>query len=406
METQTDFGPVNRKQFIVLLVLVAVLGGAAWLHYRQEAAGWNNQSPELGQKLLGDFQVNDVAQIRIEQGTNELTLAKTNGLWCVQQRDDYPANFSQISQFLLKLRDLKIIQTEEVGPSQLPRLQLAASGPGTHAATLLAFYNADNQPIRTLWLGKAHTQQSSQPSPDAPEAGWPDGRYVLTAVHSTTVAVISDPLSEVSPAPDQWLDKTFFQIEKPQSISVNFPETANSWELTRSSETNDWELVAAQPGEKLDSSKVSETAGSFSSPSFEDVATGLNPEQTGLNRPTRVEIKTFDGFDYSVQVGRKTNDNYYLSVHTSATLPAEPAPANNEKPEPSAASDQLFQANLKKLQDKLARERAFNKWVYCVPVWTVDPLLKTRDQLLVPKPVVTQTNAPAAASSLEKPTPR
>ena len=114
---------MNRKQFIVLLVLVLVLGGAAWWHYRKQTAGWNNQSPELGQKLLGDFQVNDVAQIRIQQGTNDLTLAKTNGLWCVAQRDDYPANFSQISQFLLKLRDLKIIQTEEVGPSQLPRLE-------------------------------------------------------------------------------------------------------------------------------------------------------------------------------------------------------------------------------------------------------------------------------------------
>ncbi len=70
---------MNRKQFIVLLVLVLVLGGAAWWHYRKQTAGWNNQSPELGQKLLGDFQVNDVAQIRIQQGTNDLTLAKTNG---------------------------------------------------------------------------------------------------------------------------------------------------------------------------------------------------------------------------------------------------------------------------------------------------------------------------------------
>ena len=397
---------MNRKQFIVLLVLVLVLGGAAWWHYRKQTAGWNNQSPQLGQKLLSDFQVNDVAQIRIEQGTNDLTLAKTNGLWCVAQRNNYPANFSQISQFLLKLRDLKIIQTEEVGPSQLPRLNLAASGQGTNAATLLAFYNADRKPIRTLWLGKAHTQQSSQPSPDAPDSSFPDGRYVLTAAHSGTVAVISDPLNEVSPAPDQWLDKTFFKIEKPQSISVNFAAATNSWELTRSSETNNWELAGAKPGEKLDNSKVSEMAGSFTSPSFEDVATGLNSEQTGMDKPTSVEIKTFDGFDYSMKVGQKTNDNYYLTVHTSATLPKEPAPAKNEKPRSLAVSAQSFQANLKKLQDKLARESAFNQWVYFVPAWTVDPLLKTRGQLLVPKPAITQTNLPAAVSSLEKPAPK
>ena len=397
---------MNRKQFIVLLVLVVVLGGIAWLHYRKQTAGWNNQSPELGQKLLGDFQVNDVAQIRIEQGTNELTLAKTNGIWCVAQRDDYPANFSEISQFLLKLRDLKIVQTEEVGPSQLPRLNLAPPGQVTNAAMLLALYNADSRPIRTLWLGKAHTQQSSQPSPDAAEAGWPDGRYVLTTSNSTAVAVIANPLNEANPAPDQWLDKTFFQIDKPQSISVNFAEATNSWELTRSSETNDWKLADAQADEKLDSSKVSETTGSFSSPSFEDVATGLNPEQMGMDKPTRVEIKTFGGFNYSVQVGRKTNDNYYLTVHTSATLPSEPVPVKGGNPKQPASSDKSFAAEQKTLQEKLARESAFNPWVYCVPVWTVDPLLKTRDQLLVPKPVVTQTNAPAAASSLETPMPK
>ena len=397
---------MNRKQFIVLLALVLLLGGAAWWHYHRQTAGWSNPNPELGRKLLGDFQVNDVARIRIEQGTNDLTLARTNGLWCVAQRDDYPANFSQISQLLLKMRDLKIVQTEAVGPSQLPRLNLAPPGQGTNAATMLEFDAAGGRPIHTLWLGKAHMQQSSQPSPDAPDGGWPDGRYVLTAPHSTTVAVISDPLSEVNPAPDQWLDKTFLQIEKPQSISVNFPEATNSWALTRSSETNDWELAGAKPGEKLDSSKVSETAGSVSSPSFADVATDLSPKQTGLDRPTRVEIKTFDGFDYSMKVGAKTNDNYCLTVHTSATLPKEPAPVKGEKPEQQAAADKAFQANLKTLQTKLARESAFNQWVYFVPTWTVDPLLKTREQLLVPKPAVTQTNATAAVSSFEKPAPK
>jgi len=397
---------MNRRQFIVLLLLVLVLGSAAWLHYRRQTAGWHSQSPELGRKLLGDFPVNDIAQIRIEQGTNDVTLAKTNGIWCVAQRDDYPANFSEISQFLLKVRDLKIVQTEEVGPSQLPRLELAPPGQGSNAATLLEFRGAGGQPIHTLWLGETHTQQSSQPSPDAAEAGWPDGRYVLAASNSTVVAVISDPLNEVNPAPDQWLDKTFFQVEKPQSIFVNFPETTNSWKLTRSSETNDWELAGAKPGEKLDGTKVSETADSFSSPSFTDVATGLNPQQTGLGKPVRVEIKTFDGFDYSIKIGRKTDDNYYLTVHTSATLPEEPAPVESPEAKQKAASDQSFKANLKKLQDKLVRESAFNQWVYCVPVWTVDPLLKTRGQLLAPNPVVTQTNTPAAENQLAKPPPK
>jgi len=387
---------MNRNQFIVLLVLVVVLGGAAWWYSHKRTAGWGNQNPKLGQKLLGNFQVNDVAQIRIEQGTNDLLLAKTNGLWCVEQRNDYPANFPQISRFLLKLRDLKIVQAEEVEPSQLAQLQLAPPGQGTNTATLLELCDAGGKPLRALWLGRQHLQQSSQPSPDAAGQSWPDGRYVLTASNSTTVAVISNPLNEVTPESALWLDKTFFNVQKPQQISVDFPAATNSWTLERQSETNRWELADAKPGEKLDESQASETADSFSSPSFEDVATDVNPRQTGLDKPTHIEIKTFDGFDYAVKVGHETNDNYYLAVHTSATLPREPGPVKGERPAQPAASDKTFQADLKKLQDKLARESTFNQWVYLVPTWSVNPLLKTREQLLVPKPAKTQTNTSAA----------
>lgn len=390
---------MNRKQFIALLVLVAVLGGAAWLYSRRQAADWGNQNSKVGQKLLGDFQVNDVAQIRIRQGTNDLTLANTNGLWRVAQRDDYPANFSQISQFLLKLAGLKIVQAEEVASSQLPELQLAPPGPGTNCATLLELCGAGGKPIRTLWLGKQHMHESSQPGPEAAAESWPDGRYVLTASNSTEVAVISNPLNEASPEPDQWLDKTFIKIEKPESVSVEFPDATNSWTLVRASETNNWKLADARPGEKLAQSKASGTANSFSAPSFEDVATGVNPKQAGLDKPTRVEIKTFDGFAYSLKVGDETNGNYYLTVHTSATLPKTPVPPKKEKPAKKAALEKAFQTKLKKLQAKLTKERAFNQWVYLVPSWKVNPLLKHRSQLLAPKPAATKKHSSTAAHS-------
>src|SRR5580692_5833363 len=118
---------MNRKQFGLLLVLLVVLGGAGWLltsHRNQEEKAGETGT---GQKLVGDaFPVNDVAQISIREGTNQLDLVKRDDLWRVSQRHDYPASFSDISEFLVKLRDLKVIQNDEVGPSQLARLQLAA----------------------------------------------------------------------------------------------------------------------------------------------------------------------------------------------------------------------------------------------------------------------------------------
>ena len=357
---------------------MVVVGGAAWLHSHKQAAAWSSPNSAVGQKLLGDFQVNDVAQIRMQHGADTVDLVQTNGLWRVQQRGGYPADFSQITRFLLKLRDLKIVQTEQVGPSQWARLDLAAPGPGANAATLLEFFGAGGKPLRTLWLGKSHQHQNTQPgvAPDMGDQGWPDGRYVRAATNADTVAVIADPLTEVNSDASQWLDKTFFKVEKPQTVSVTYPIVTNSWELI--SETNGWKLAAAKPDEKLDDSQASESADSLSSPSFNDVAVALPPQQTGLDHPTRIGIKTADGFSYAINVGCRTNDNYFMTVAVSATFSKTNAPDESQK-----------------LADKLAQECKLNPWTYLVPNWTLEPLLKTRAQLLVVKPAEIETNPPA-----------
>src|SRR5687768_5779334 len=124
---------MNRKQLIILVILVVLVGEAGLLLRNRENSSWKGADPAVGKKLLGEkFPVNDVAQISIKQGTNELNLVKKD-LWRVRERGDYPANYSEVSDFLLKVSDLKIVQTEKVGPSQLPRLSLAI-GQGSSSA--------------------------------------------------------------------------------------------------------------------------------------------------------------------------------------------------------------------------------------------------------------------------------
>ena len=63
------------------------------------------------------------------------------------------------------------------------------------------------------------------------DEGWPDGRYVMAGAGAKTVALISDPLDNVQPKPEQWLNKDFLSVEKPRTIAVKFPEATNSWKL-------------------------------------------------------------------------------------------------------------------------------------------------------------------------------
>jgi hypothetical protein len=383
---------MNLKQLGILIVLVIVLGGAGLMLHNKQKSSWTGGGADVGKKLMGDaFPVNNVARISVQHGTNSLNLVKKDDLWRVRERADYPANFSQISDLLLKLRDLKIVQVEDIGPSQLGRMELA---PGTqsNSAVLVQFDDQTDKPISTLLLGKMHMKKAAQSPQGGGEDSFPDGRYVEVGTNSHQVALISDPLETLDTNPDTWLNKDFFKVEKPKSIEVDFPVTTNSWKLTRETESGNWKLANTNAGEELDSTKSSGVTSPFSSPTFSSVLPGAKLE--GTNKPTVVKIDTFDGFNYTINVGEKTNDDYFLTLTVSGKPLPEPAAAKDEKPEVKAMLENQFRDVQQKAADKLKQEQTYKQWTYLVPSYAVDPVLKERSELLAEK-----KTEPAAGAS-------
>lgn len=375
---------MNGKQFGLLLALVVVFGGVGLMLYKNNSSSWSGGGSAVGQKLLGEFDVNAVAQISTKHGKDELLLAKKNDLWRVAQRGDYPANFSEITSLLLKLKDLKVVQTETVGASQLPRLELAAGG--TNPPTVVEFRDAAGKAIKSLTLGKKHMRKGQgSPTGEMDDGGWPDGRYVMTDGASDKVALVSDPLANLEPNPEPWLNKDFFKVEKARSIAVTFQNATNSWKLLRETEGAELKLADAKPGEELDSAKASGVANPFSSPSFTDVAAGVTPEAAGFDKPTLVTIETLEGFTYVIKVGAKTNENYFLTMSVTAAFPKERPAVKDEKAEDKARLDKEFADKQKKLEEKLAAEKAFEPWTYLVANWIIDPIIKERSQFMVEK---------------------
>src|SRR5437899_8365615 len=212
---------MNRKPFVILLLVIVVLGGAGLLLRKKETASWQGGAPGVGKKLLENFPVNDVSTIALKQGASELHLVKKEDLWRVHERNDYPANYSEISGFLLKINDLKIVQTEKVGASQLGKLSLSGD-----SALTVDFKDQKDKSIKTLLLGKKHMKKSNRPSPMGEfggDEGFPDGRYVKTGSEAGSVSLISDALANIEPKADQWLNKDFFKVEKVRSVAVVFP---------------------------------------------------------------------------------------------------------------------------------------------------------------------------------------
>lgn len=341
---------MNRQQFSVLVFIVALLGAVGWVVYQRGNSSWQSAGQTIGGKLLPNLPVNDVAQIAINSGTNQVTLEKHNEIWSVHERADYPANFSQISDLLVKLAGLKVVQHEEAGPSELPRFNLASPGPGTNSGTLLEFKDQGGKTLASLLLGKDHMSQQQSYQQQNGQA-WPDGRYVIANGNNADVAVVSETFDTATANPADWLDKTFFKIANLKSIAVTFPVATNSWKLERASETNDWALADTRPGEKLDSSKVDDITGSFDSPSFSDVSPGT----TAPASATTATIETLDGTNYVAKIWPSGDDNY------SMTISIDPS---NGKP---------------------ATDNQFSHWTYQVQSYSFDSLLKPRTNLLESK---------------------
>jgi hypothetical protein len=397
---------MNRKQVISLILAVVVIGGAGLLVYKNQNKSWEASGGQLGAKVVKDFPMNDVEHIRIKQYAGEVNLAKKNDIWVVQERNGYPANFGNISDFLKKVWELKVARPVRTGEKQLSRLELTPPEKGTNAGTLVEFKEKGGKTAASLLLGKKHMKEGGGNSPFG-GGSFPDGRFVMVGNDPKTVAVVSESFSNIEPKPEDWIDKEFFKIENHKSISVTSPNPSNNWALVKESQTNEWKLADAKANEQLDTGKASGVTSALAYPSFNDIATNAAPDQTGLDKPTVAKIETFDGFRYDVKIGKKLEDkeDHFMQIAVNANFPKERTPGKDEKPEDKEKLDKEFKEKLAKQEERLKTEKAFEQWVYVVPKYTLDPLLKGRQELLKEEPKKEEETKTPSSTESKPPAP-
>lgn len=381
---------MNRKQLFLLVVVGLLLGGLALYFSKSRQQEFERRDVGIGEKLLGDFQPNDVAQLTLRASDGEVNLLKQD-VWVVKERGNYPASFAEISEVVRKLWELKPVQSQKVGQSQWGRLELLAPGTkdaGTNTATLLELKGKDGKAIRTVLLGKKQMRDSG-----GQFGGFPVGRWIALPDKPDTVFVVSEAFSNLEPKPENWLNKDFFKVEKLKAISLVSTNATNSWSLARTNETADWVLADRREGEDLDKGKLSSFNWAFSSPSFNDVyARDAEPVKEAFAHPTTLNLETLEGFKYAVQVGTQPDaDSFYLTVAASADLAKERTAPADEKPEDKEKAEKAWKEQQDKLKEKLKKEQALGNWVFKVSKWTVDSVLKDRAALMAEKKTDAQT---------------
>lgn len=375
---------MNRKQLTLLVVVGLLLGGLAWYASTSRQQEYEKRDAGVGEKLLGDFPADNVAQITVKARDGEVNLLKQDQ-WVVKERSGYPASFGSISELVRKLWDLKPVQSQKVGQSQWGRLELLApdaKDAGTNTATLVDLKDKDGKTIRSVLLGKKQMSDSG-----GQFGGYPKGRWLAVPDNKETVFLASEAFSEVETKPENWVEKEFFKVEKLKAIALVSTNAANSWSLSRTNETADWVLAEPKPGEDLDKSKTSGFNWALSSPSFNDVfPKDAAAVKDAFAHPSTVKLQTFEGFAYTVGIGSQPDpESFYITVAASADLPKERVAPADEKAEDKEKNEKAWKEAQDKLKAKLKKEQALEKWVFKVAKWSVDAVLKDRGALLADK---------------------
>ena len=393
---------MKGKHLFLLLLLVAAVGATWHFHFRNgtEDAWSAKGSGGAGGKVFY-LALNDVARVVVKTADAELNLVKKDDAWTVQERAGYPANFEQLSGLLRKLADLKTVQEVKVGPSQFARLELVEPGKGAGAGTLVEFKDKDGKALGGLLLGKKFMKKGDAQFGEA--GGFPAGRYVVP-FGTQSVSLVAEALDEVSVKPESWLVRDFFKIENPKAVALAGTTDPQHWKLTRENATAEWKLDGAKDDEKTDPAKTAPLPNVLASPTFADVlAPDAKPEDTGLDKPAVATFETFDGFTYTLKIGKPSGENYPLTVAVAATLAKERTPGKDEKPEDKAKLDAEFKTTLKRFEDKLAAEKKFEGRPFLVAKTTIDQLLKDRTAFLPDKKP--EPPAPAASAPVSVTTP-
>jgi hypothetical protein len=368
---------MNRKTFLILIGLLVVLGGAGLALFWQDLNAWRSTGTKIGSKPFQKLPVNEVAQIRLYDGKGEVTLALKDGRWVVRQRADYSASVQDIGDLLVKLPDLKVVQTESVGAALLPRLNLVAPGKDAKAegaGTELQLSDKSGKVIGSLLLGKIVVKKEPSPLPIQQET--PVGRYVLSP-GNPTVLVMSDALKNADAKPEKWLARDFFKAERIKSLGAS--GDGAPWKIARKEEYDPWKF--ADGGGELDPSKAVAAVNALAALTFSDVAPDVKAE--AFDQPRTLVADTYDNLVYTIRFAKKSgSDDYYLSVAVSGEPPRVRTPEKNEKPADKERLDKQFDETLKKLDARLKLEKGLAAWTYVVPAKTLEPLIKTRAELV------------------------
>lgn len=348
---------MSARAVAVLLVLLAALGGGALLYYRQQQSQRPPDAAALGQPLLKGLKAAEVDTIAIRGPKGHLTLERHDQRWGVAERAGYPADLDKVRDFVVQAIGLRIGEREAIGEADRARLHLDASG------TRVEFRNARGKTLASFVAGKRYFKHA----PEHPDKALGDGRFVLLPDDPGHVVIVATPLEQATTATGDWVSHRGLAIDR--QIEVDYrPAAGEGWRIVRADENAPWKLAGLRPHEKLEITKANAAAYAFQILDIADVAPkDARPGDLGLEHADVVTIATSEGLHYTIRIGKLSGTLYPMTLSVSGEPKVEGKDAAERR---------------RKLDARLAHERALQGYVLLVEKNRLEDVLKKRAELL------------------------
>lgn len=377
------------KKILTLVIVLGALLGVAWFKSNERNSRLNRSTGTTKHRklLIEDFDINGIKKLHLKEDKKETTIEVKGDQWVVAERGGYPANKEKLQEQLMSLRFEEIKAVQRVGKDSWGKIGVNSPGDATAygVGTLVELHDESGAVKHSMVLGgKVTSSGGSSENPMNMFGGGAPGNRFIRLMNEESIYEVGNAYDGLNNDPAAWLLKDFINVEKLKSVEVTHAKPEDSWKASKKAETDaDFSLEAPKAGEELDTGKA--TLASFlSAPTFDDVQPKDKAAEL-LKDAVKVTLTTFDGFTYTVQATKKAvdgSDKYFMTVTTTAKIADKREPVKDEKEEDKKKNDEAFAATKKGLEEKLAKEKACDGWVYQVTEYTINTALKKRSEIL------------------------
>jgi len=389
---------MSRLHLLILWILAIGAGLIFFNRNKDPEASTSETKLETGSSLFESNLVEKIDSVSIESDGKSITLNKADGNWLVAEKDNYPANLSNVTRVLDALRDAKVAQGVVASDEYYDRFNLDPDAEDENERPDVITLKQGEEEESKIFLGKPRESTGGN--------GSSAGRFIRLSGDDSGVYIVQEGFSFVGGDPENWIDKTLSPLEEGVirlEVSAPNDDTFKSWIISRESVRDDFLVEGLGEKEETMTNVTGTLKNTFSRATFIELLSEEEAQKRADQKGIR-EVKATDSsgstFLITITPEKKKEDdqekkedepipaiNYIVTVEITGGPTVPEPPAEDADTQAKAVYAERV-ANLSDLSASIARMRkTYQGRHFLVNKGSIGNLLKNRGEFIQAKKV-------------------